>query len=694
MTFADFHFLRPEWLLALFPAALLIAYVARRRAFGAAPEWAGLVDAHLLRHLTISGAQVGQSRWLPVAFGAGLIASVMAMAGPTWQKQPMPAFQGDAPSVIVLSLAQSMNSTDLVPSRLTRAGHKLRDMLDRATGDDVAFVIYADRPFVAAPLTSDADVIQQMLPELSTSLMPVLGNRLDLAITEGQALLDRAAASAGRIVVLADGMGLNPDASVAAARAAQASGYTLNVLGVGTTGGATLQTANGRAIQTRDGQNVTVTLDTDGLTALAQAGGGTFAAITADDSDLARVFPDQSGDLQGVGEATDYVSDGWADIGYFLLFIPVLLAPLAFRRGLILVFAFGIVGLGAVPQGAQAGVWEDLWQTPDQQAQAAFNAGNFAAAAGLATTGDARGAALYRNADFGSAAAQFGTDDYNRGNALAKSGAFEEALAAYDARLAVAPQDADAQFNRDIVAKLLEQQQQDQQQDQQEQQDESQQSQGQDMSEQDQSGQDEPQDQSGQNDPQDKSGQQQGGDAPQDQDQQGGQQPSDAADGQAGEQPQDQASDGQPFDGQSQEGGQQGEPQEQAQSQGQPAQGAQDQTGQPESTAEAATEPQAGAEEQQADTGTQSTENQTDQTSSAGDQSDEQGNAFTQLMDQMLGNSGEQPQETDDPTASGQAMATLNQAAEQQLRRVPDDPSGLLRARIRQHYDSLRAGQN
>jgi Ca-activated chloride channel family protein len=83
-----------------------------------------------------------------------------------------------------------------------------------------------------------------------------------------------------------------------------------------------------------------------------------------------------------------------------------------------------------------------------------------------------------------------------------------------------------------------------------------------------------------------------------------------------------------------------------------------------------------------------------DQSAGAGDQSEDTGNAFTQLMDQMLGNGGEQPQEAGNPTASGQAMATLNQAAEQQLRRVPDDPSGLLRARIRQHYDSLRAGQN
>ena len=34
----------------------------------------------------------------------------------------------------------------------------------------------------------------------------------------------------------------------------------------------------------------------------------------------------------------------------------------------------------------------------------------------------------------------------------------------------------------------------------------------------------------------------------------------------------------------------------------------------------------------------------------------------------------------------------VDQAIEQQLRRVPDDPSGLLRARIRQHYAQTYRG--
>ncbi|WP_315980109.1 hypothetical protein [Aliamphritea spongicola] len=69
-------------------------------------------------------------------------------------------------------------------------------------------MIYSDIPFVAAPLTKDAQVIEQMLPELTTGLMPVLGDRPDLAISEASQLLQRTGARSGRIILLTDSMGI------------------------------------------------------------------------------------------------------------------------------------------------------------------------------------------------------------------------------------------------------------------------------------------------------------------------------------------------------------------------------------------------------------------------------------------------------------------------------------------------------
>lgn len=68
------------------------------------------------------------------------------------------------------------------------------------------------------------------------------------------------------------------------------------------------------------------------------------------------------------------------------------------------------------------------------------------------------GAALYEAGRFDDAVAVFGKAGrrarYNLGNALAKSGDLDGALAAYDEALRLNPRDADAQANRSLIARM------------------------------------------------------------------------------------------------------------------------------------------------------------------------------------------------------------------------------------------------
>jgi len=127
----------------------------------------------------------------------------------------------------------------------------------------------------------------------------------------------------------------------------------------------------------------------------------------------------------------------------------------------------GVLASAALPNGASALAWADLWQRPDQRAQQLLNAGDPAAAAPLFEDPRRRGYAQLRAQQFDAAAKQLQdlTDPeslYNRGNALAHAGDLKAALDAYDAALAAAPPQGslrkDAQHNRDLVAKQLESQ--------------------------------------------------------------------------------------------------------------------------------------------------------------------------------------------------------------------------------------------
>ncbi|MCG5235720.1 VWA domain-containing protein [Xanthobacter oligotrophicus] len=437
---ASFHLLRPEWLLALLPAAVLAALLWRRLNQGA-NDWSRVVDPHLLVHLAASGGR--QTGHWPIALLlVGWVAAILAMAGPTWEKLPQPAGGRLEPVVVALSLTRSMGASDASPTRLAAARYKVADVLARMRGGEVALVVYADIPFTAAPLTQDARVVGQMLPDLATNLMRGGPARTDLAIEKGVELLKGAGASSGRILILADSAGDDPQKAQAAARAAAAAGFKVNVIGVGASG------ADGAA-----------PLDAAGLSALAVAGRGSFSRLTADDSDLESTLPLTSASATAPPADQDgFTADVWADMGPFVLLIAVLLAPFAFRRGWIAVLLLAALPAVFAPPPAAAGTWDDLWARPDQQGASAFSAGDYGAAAQRFEDPAWQAAARYKAGDHAAAAAAYAGipgADYNRGNALARSDRLEEAVAAYDAALKVDPADADAKFNRDLVQGIL-----------------------------------------------------------------------------------------------------------------------------------------------------------------------------------------------------------------------------------------------
>jgi Ca-activated chloride channel homolog len=124
------------------------------------------------------------------------------------------------------------------------------------------------------------------------------------------------------------------------------------------------------------------------------------------------------------------------------------------------------LALALASSSAFAGGWPDLWRTPDQQGQHLLDAGRFAEAAGVFTDPRRRAYAEIKAGHFAEAANQLApyndaASEYNRGNALARAGDLQGALSAYDAALSRTPHDHDAQHNRDLVARALQQDQHD-----------------------------------------------------------------------------------------------------------------------------------------------------------------------------------------------------------------------------------------
>lgn len=121
-----------------------------------------------------------------------------------------------------------------------------------------------------------------------------------------------------------------------------------------------------------------------------------------------------------------------------------------------------------LPQNSDAFEWQDLWQTKEQQAQQEYLNGNYQQAAEQFTDPAWQAAARYKadkklTEDEQLLPATSDTGFYNQGNLLAKSGQLEKAISAYDEALKLNPDNKDAQYNKQLVEKSLEQQKQQQQ---------------------------------------------------------------------------------------------------------------------------------------------------------------------------------------------------------------------------------------
>jgi Ca-activated chloride channel homolog len=456
----QFHFIRPLWLLALIPLAL-IAWRAYRPGGGDNP-WSGIVDARLLPLLMAkrTSRMDRTALWL---VAAGWIIAAVALANPAWERKPLPVYQTTAARVVVLDLSSAMTATDLKPSRLARARYKIEDVLASNNEGRTALVVYAGDAFTVSPLTRDANTIRALLKVLEPGIMPAEGSRADLGLLKGEELLRQAGASSGQVLLITGGVDSdNAAASERAAARLKDDGYRVDVLGVGAEAGGPLSNARGELVRDADGKIVDAHLETATLQSLARAGGGEYRSITDSGKALDDLLNDGRPSRAEAAVRTDATTQGWKEQGPLLAVLLLPLAALAFRRNWLLGVVL-FVGIASPPRPAMASTWDDLWRRHDQQAAQALAAGDYAKASELATDPDRRGSAEYKRGDYLRALDDFakskGADaDYNRGNALARLGRYREAIAAYDQSLKERPSE-DARVNKAAVEALLKQQQ-------------------------------------------------------------------------------------------------------------------------------------------------------------------------------------------------------------------------------------------
>lgn len=456
----DFHFLRPYWLLAVLPTLWIAWKLLKRRNSGAL--WQDVISPDLLSVL-LSGEEKKSSQ-IPYYFLTMLwVLTIIALAGPAWQKLPQPVEKRIDAQVIILDLSLSMFADDIKPSRLARAKHKLTDILKRRREGVTGLVVFSGDAHIVSPLTGDSQTIMALAPSLNPALMPIPGSNTLSAIKTAQELLRNGQATTGSIILITDGIDTAQREDIKKQLAN--TEYQLSILGVGTKGGAPIKMPDGSLFKDKNQGIVVPKLESSPLVKLTRSLGGRYSSITNDDSDIDRLLDNSLSFSKEDYKSTERDFDLWQEEGPWLLILILPFASLAFRRGWLSSYAVILFVSTSFPSTpAQAFEWQDLWATKNQQAQDLYQEGDYESAAEKFSSPQWKASSYYKQEKYEEAAEYFSkkddaTNHYNRANALAKSGKLEDALSYYEKALEQQADFEDAKFNHELVKKLIEQQQ-------------------------------------------------------------------------------------------------------------------------------------------------------------------------------------------------------------------------------------------
>ena len=301
---ADFHFLRPYWFLGLLPA-LLIWWGYVRRSDQVA-RWRETIDPHLLEHLLVGEGK--RSRFRPVhVLLTTWIVTLLALAGPAWEREISPFGDDEAGLMVLLKVSETMASTDVQPSRLERATHKLKDLLELREGSSTGLIVYSGSAHLVMPLTRDDRIIPQMIEDLTPGLMPVDGDELAEALRLAERLVEQTGVP-GSVLVIGD----------AVSPAQQA-----------------LLTADSTVlpVQFLAMQPANAPLD-QGIEKSAEVLGGSVVRLSVDSSDVEQLARRAKTELSGVVGADG--GERWRDRGILLLPLAACSLLLWFRKGAVI----------------------------------------------------------------------------------------------------------------------------------------------------------------------------------------------------------------------------------------------------------------------------------------------------------------------------------------------------------------------
>lgn len=245
---------------------------------------------------------------------------LVALSGPSIGSAMKEIKQEGKDIFIAIDLSQSMNASDIGPSRIQRVKFELQNLIRNFSSDRIGLIIFSSEAFIQCPLTFDQNVLQLHLDGLNTGLVPNQGT--DLAAPLSLALRkfnndESQEPKSKSIILISDGEDFGDDLSNVLDDINDANVKVFTV-GIGTYEGATIPSRNGIIMDPKSGSPAISKLETSNLKRIASQTDGAYFELSDEIQEIPQLVATIE-KLEGAVTGTRMVEASANKYFYFLL---------------------------------------------------------------------------------------------------------------------------------------------------------------------------------------------------------------------------------------------------------------------------------------------------------------------------------------------------------------------------------------
>jgi Ca-activated chloride channel homolog len=351
----------------------------------------------------------------------------------------------NATTFFCLDVSNSMNATDIAPTRLDRAKLLINKIIQTNALQKFGLIVFAGNAYIVSPATTDHGMISMQLSALSSSSVPTQGTNINAALKTALNCFNSKELSSKRIILISDGEHHEEGIS-STINEINNQGIKVGVVAVGTAEGIAIADNNTAPVFNEDGNQVISKLNTQLLESIALDTKGIFTNASQ--------FVQAEDDLNGFINQTTNKDLGFTTIKdynyyyqWFLLPAIIIFIILIYKKraklalpliGVVLVFLFSNEGKAQAFKKNITSANRLYIEKKFDTAARAYNS-------------------ITRNKGYNKI--DIAKAFYNLGNAYAKQQDWQAAINNYKESLLLEPTSTDAKYNLVYAQKKLQQEQ-------------------------------------------------------------------------------------------------------------------------------------------------------------------------------------------------------------------------------------------